>query len=64
LKLGRNDEEDYVPDEGVNKEMEVRECDKPLDIDTASGEDDKEEADGGPYTGSLLSNITRACTCL
>jgi hypothetical protein len=50
MKVGRNDEEEYVLDEDINKEMDVREHDKPLNIDNTSGDDDKEEADDGPYT--------------
>jgi hypothetical protein len=42
--------EKYVPVEDINKEMDVKEYDKPLGVDNNSGDDDKEEADDGPYT--------------
>jgi hypothetical protein len=50
MKVGRNYEKEYVPDKDINKEMDVREHDKPLDADNASEDDDKEEADDEPYT--------------
>ena len=50
MKVGRNDEEGYVPGEDINKEMDVREHDKPLDTDNASEDDDEEEVDDEPYT--------------
>ena len=50
MKVGRHDEEEHVPNEDIDKEMDVKEHDKPLGIDNNSGDDDEEEADDGSYT--------------
>ena len=50
LKVRKHYEEEHVPNKDINKEMDVNEHDKPLGIDNNSGDDDKEEADDGPYT--------------
>jgi hypothetical protein len=50
MEVGRNDEEEFVPNADINKEMDIREEDKPLETDDASGDDDNEEAVNEPYT--------------
>jgi hypothetical protein len=51
MDVGRNDEEEFVPNADINKEMDVRQDDKPLETDDTSEDDEKEEADDEPYTG-------------
>jgi hypothetical protein len=43
MKIGRNNEEEYVLDEDINRVMDVREHDKPLDIDDASKDNDENQ---------------------
>jgi hypothetical protein len=43
MKVGKNDEEEYILDDDINQDMDVREHDKPIDINDAYKDNDENQ---------------------